>query len=68
MVIDTNVVIALLNAESVVVTTLNEWLTAHNLSISTVTVAELLALPTLQPKAARIITDFTDNFIIVPVD
>jgi predicted nucleic acid-binding protein len=68
MVVDTNIIIAFFNAEPVVVSALNEWLQTRNLLVSTVTVAELLALPKLEPKSAKIIIDFTENFLTIPVD
>ncbi len=67
--LDTNILIRFLANDAAVVEQLNIW--RDNLvllSISTITVAEILAQPSLTGQEQIIIRGFLDDFLIIPVD
>jgi len=69
MVIDTNIIIACLNAEQQAATALSAWKReGRPLFVSSITYAEVLSLPSLTEAKTAIIKAFFHNFIIVPVD
>lgn len=69
MTIDTNILIAYLNGEEEVVSVLNEWKQSnHSLFISSISIAELLALSRLGPQEINEIRHFLRQFISVSLD
>lgn len=69
MTLDTNILIEFLNGNDQVISTLSRWNSSHRqLHISTITVAEVLALPTLTPTDIRPIKTFLKDFNSTPVD
>lgn len=69
MLIDTNIIIACLNAESNIVRMLSEWKEERrSLFISSITIAETLSLSKLQPSKIVKIKAFLENFISIPFD
>ena len=68
MVIDTNIVIACLNGDKIA-DALAQWKAdGRALFISSITVAETLALPKLNPAEILKIQGFLGNFISIPFD
>jgi len=69
MVLDTNILIAYLNDESIVIETIENWKRGGRvLFISSITTAEVLALPSLRPVDGDRIRKFLGNFVSVPMD
>ena len=69
MTVDTNILVAYLKGEDIVVHTLSLWKQAgRRLFVSTITVAELLSLPDLSPEEAEDIAGFLQNFVSVDFD
>lgn len=69
MTLDTNILIAYLNGEQKVVELVSEWKqSGRALFISSVSVAEVLALPALTPKDIDRARYFLKEFISVPFD
>jgi predicted nucleic acid-binding protein len=69
MTLDTNILIAYLNGEGEVVETLSNWRESGRvLFVSSLSVAEVLALPNLTPHEAEKAKIFLRGFISVPVD
>ena len=69
MILDTNILIAYFNGESNVVRTISNWKqTGRVLVISSISIAETLALPTLSPDDADKIRAFLKNFLSIPFD
>jgi len=67
MTIDTNILIAYLNGETKVQEFLDDWKRSNRLLyISSISVAELLALPNLSPQDVDNIRQFLHQFISVP--
>ena len=69
MVLDTNILIAYLNGEPTVVDTLWSWrLEGRALLVSSISFAEVLALPRLTASDLRLVTRFLQTFLSVPFD
>jgi len=69
MVLDTNILIAYLNGEPAVIDTLCRWRReGRALLISSISFAEVLALPALAPSDLRVVTRFLRTFLSVPFD
>lgn len=69
MVIDTNILIAFLNAEPGATTALSEWKqTGQTLFVSSVSVAEVLAFSQLTASELEKLRAFFKNFVSVPFD
>ena len=69
MILDTNILIGYLNGEENIVKTINDWKRAGQvLFISSISVAETLALPNLTPKEINKIKAFLKNFLSIPFD
>ena len=67
--LDTNIMILHLKEEGSVVAFLNRLIDANaELNLSTITLAELLAFPSLTPEAEQAIFSAADGMTIVPVD
>lgn len=69
MILDTNIIIAYLNGEAKVVETIREWFSLGlGLYISTITYAEVLALPEASTRDLDLMRQFLDLFVAIPVD
>ena len=69
MLLDSNILIAYLKGEPSIVETLSRWKQqARALVISSISVAEVLALPALTPSDIQIVTRFLRTFLSVPFD
>jgi len=69
MVIDTNIIIACLKGESKVVNILSNWKReGRALFVSSITVAETLAISSLTESGILKIKAFLNNFISIPFD
>ncbi len=69
MVLDTNILIAYLNGEPAVVDALCRWREeGRALLISSVSLAEVLALPALGPSDLRLVTRFLRTFLSIAFD
>ena len=69
MTLDTNILIAYLNGETGVVETLSNWRRENRaLFISSISVAEILSLPSLLPQDAEKIKTFLNDFISITFD
>lgn len=67
MTIDTNILIAYLNGEEKVRTILDDWKQSNRpLFVSSISIAEVLALSSISPQEARLIKQFLGQFISVP--
>lgn len=69
MVFDTNILIAYLNGEQVVVDTLSRWRReGRTLFVSAVSIIEVLALQTLTLDEIQAISEFLNTLVCVPTD
>ncbi len=69
MLLDSNILIAYLNGEKVVIENIHNWFKRNiALFISSISVAEVLSLPVLTPKEVIQIKKFLDYFIVLPFD
>jgi len=69
MLLDTNILIAYLNGEEKAIKILSEWkISGKVLFISTISKAEVLALPQLSSKDIDKIRDFLNNFFSISFD
>ena len=69
MVIDTNILIAALNAEPQATSALSKWKQeGRGLLISSVSVAEILSISTLTPAEITKIKAFLHHFVSIPFD
>lgn len=69
MILDTNILIAHLNGESGVVDIMSRWKKSGRLLfVSSISVAEILALPAITPAEADRIKMFLSNFLAIPFD
>ncbi len=69
MTLDTNILIAYLNGEANAVVAVSDWVRdGRALFISSVSVAEALALPGLTPQELDRVRKFLKNFISIPFD
>ena len=69
MVIDSNILIDYLNGEEQVIETLSKWkLSGRSLLISSISRAEILASPSLNPMQITEIGDFLEEFISISFD
>lgn len=69
MVFDTNILIAYLNNEPRVVKMLSDWKSSGRvLFISSISRAEILALPEIGPNEINKIRAFLNNFLSIPFD
>lgn len=69
MVIDTNILIAYLNAEAKAVITLSNWKQDDRaLFISSISFAEVIALSSLTDLEIQKVKNFLRNFIAIPLD
>jgi predicted nucleic acid-binding protein len=69
MLLDSNILIAYLKGEPSIVETLSRWKQeARALVISSISVAEVLALPALTPSDIQIVTRFLRTFLSIPFD
>lgn len=69
MILDTNILIAYLNGEIEVIETLSSWRRENRaLFISSISVAEVLSLPSLSPQDTQKIKIFLSDFIAIPFD
>lgn len=69
MILDTNILIAYLRGEPKVVKKISSWKSCGRiLFISTISKAEVLALPSLTPEETDKIRLFLSNFLSVPFD
>lgn len=69
MTLDTNILIAYLNGEMNVIQTVRQWRNeGRPLFVSTLSSAELLALPSLNSEQEEILRLFLQTFIRVPFD
>lgn len=69
MILDTNILIAYLNGETKIVKRLSDWKRSGRiLFISTISKAEVLALPVLTPEDLKKIRMFLNNFLSIPFD
>lgn len=69
MTLDTNILIAYLNNEPRVVKTLSDWKSSGRiLFISSISRAEILALPKLSPNETEKIRNFLNSFLSIPFD
>ena len=69
MVLDTNILIAYLDKDARVIEAVNDWFSRHvALFISSVTYAELLALPEASPADLAKTRNFLDYFVVIDVN
>jgi len=69
MLLDSNILIAYLKGEPSIIETLSRWRReARVLVISSISVAEVLALPVLTPSDIQIVTRFLRTFLSIPFD
>ena len=69
MVIDTNILIAYLNNEAIVVELLDSWrVSGKSLIISSITTVEILSLNTLTPQKIKKVRLFLQTFLTCPLD
>jgi len=69
MLLDTNILIAYLNGESKVVKILSDWKSSGRvLFISSISKAEILALPKISSSEASNIRLFLNDFLSIPFD
>ena len=69
MVIDTNIIIAYLNAEPRAVVALSDWKQeGRGLFVSSISIAETLAISSLTEIETSQVKEFLKNFISVPLD
>ena len=69
MILDTNILISYFNGELNVVKTISDWKQSGRiLFISSISVAEILALPTLTPDDIDKIRGFLNSFLSIPFD
>jgi len=68
VILDTNILIAYLSGQKIVIETVQSWKSRGPLFISSITTLELLALAELAPKDIQRIKLFLQNFISVPLD
>jgi len=69
MVLDTNILIAYLKGEPEVVAALEQWRRdGRALVISSISIAEVLALPGLSGSEIQVVTRFLRSFLSIPFD
>lgn len=69
MILDTNILIAYFNNEPRVVKTLSDWKSSGRiLFISSISKAEILALPKISPDEIKKIHNFLNDFLSIPFD
>ena len=69
MTLDTNILIAYLNGEPGVINRLSQWKQeGRAMFVSSISVAEVLALPDLSPSQEEVILQFLRHFFSVPFD
>ena len=69
MVLDTNILIAYLKGEPRVLATLEQWrLEGRALVVSSISFAEVLALPGLSGNEILVVTRFLRSFLCIPFD
>ena len=69
MTLDTNILVSYLNGEPTIVRTITDWKdTGQPLIISSISVAEVLALPRLSPKDIDIVKAFLASFTSIAFD
>ena len=69
MVLDTNILIAYLKGEPEVVAALGQWRReGRGLVVSSISFAEVLALPTLSGSEIQVVTRFLRSFLSIPFD
>ena len=69
MVLDTNILIAYLKGEPEIVAALGQWRReGRGLVVSSISFAEVLALPALSGSEIQVVTRFLRSFLCIPFD
>ena len=69
MVLDTNILVAYLKGEPEVVAALEQWRQeGRGLVVSSISLAEVLALPALTASEIQVVTRFLRSFLCIPFD